>query len=269
MRNIGFIVDVKDGRDEAYIRKWAEFAHQQDIDGLELLFNEPDHPVFDADMIKRAIAGTGVEILACGYWRLNTTDPDPATREVVRARMFSFIDMAAAIGSKIAFFSAGCVEEGNTDKNIEGLREELAMYNAYAAAKNVTIANYMGHGENFIKSYDILKRVCEEVPQFNIKADPVGMIRNLHADPYEVVRDFGDRIVHFHVKDVLHVGDREFETMVGMGDITWSTLFGLLYYHGYNGAVVIEPHGPRYGKEPYRADAILMAKKHIEQFMFR
>jgi sugar phosphate isomerase/epimerase len=271
VKKIGFIVEMKDCPDSASLRSWAELARQQGIDGLELLFNTKVGVRFDAALIREALAGTGVEVCACGLWWLNTIDPDPAVRAKNRETMHAFLDMAHEIGCKIAFFNCGEYRPGDTDENIRQLRGELQHYKEYAGAYGITIANYLGHGGNFINSRDILRRALEEIPELNLKLDPVGIIRNMKDDPIEIIKLFGNRLVHFHVKDILRYGSDgfEIEPAVGMGDLRWNAIFALLYHHGYEGYVVIEPHGPLFSVPENRWKHIMLSKRHIEQFMLR
>ena len=38
MKKLGFIVEMKDCKDAADLRRWVDLAQQQGIDGVELLF---------------------------------------------------------------------------------------------------------------------------------------------------------------------------------------------------------------------------------------
>ena len=101
--------------------------------------------------------------------------------------------------------------------------------------------------------------------------EDVGIMRNMKADPYEIIKEFGGKIVHFHAKDIFRYGDDNFEIepIVGMGDLRWNVMLGMLYHHGYDGYIVIEPHGPIWAKPENRWKAVVLGKRHIEQFMVR
>lgn len=51
----------------------------------------------------------------------------------------------------------------------------------------------------------------KEVPEFNIKLDPVGIMRNMKDDPYEIMKRYANRIAHFHAKDIFRYGDNGWE----------------------------------------------------------
>ncbi len=139
--------------------------------------------------------------------------------------------------------------------------------NQFATGKGIQLGIYVGHPGNFVHSKRVLGWIYEQMPEVGFKLDPVGIIRNLKADPYEIIKDYGDRIIHFHAKDILHMGGFEIEPPVGMGDLAWNKIIALLYHHNYQGYVCIEPHGPMWSKKEYQAKHIILSKQHLEQFV--
>jgi sugar phosphate isomerase/epimerase len=114
-----------------------------------------------------------------------------------------------------------------------------------------------------------LDEACRRVPKLGLKLDPVGIIRNLKADPYNVVYRHGDRVVHFHVKDILRLPDAEIEPPPGMGELDWGRLLGILYERGYDGYVCDEPHCRFWGRpDDRRRLHIKLTFRHLEQFLF-
>lgn len=271
MNKIGFIVEMKDCQTPQALRRWVDLAQQQNIDGVELLFNAKCGLDFSVQKIKPAFENTPVEVAACGLWWLNTISPIKEERDEVRAYMLEFLDMVHDIGCKTAFFNTGEFACGDTEKNISEFKKEYRFYKEYADARGITIACYLGHGGNFVRSREILAKLCNEMPEFNLKLDPVGIMRNMKDDPYEIIKLFGNRLVHFHVKDIFRYGTDgfEIEPCVGMGDLRWNVIFGMLYHHGYDGYIVIEPHGDLWSLPENRWKHIVLSKKHIEQFMLR
>ncbi len=270
MRKLAFIVDMKKCYGNDTLKKWVLFAQQQGIDGIELLFNAQDKYEFDADFINKAFEGSGVEVAACGFWRLNTLDPDPTVRATNRDITFKFLEMVKNIGCKNAFFNVGEAEKDNDEKNLSEFQKEYPQYKKYAEELGLSLSNYLGHPGNFINSRELLKKVVDTVPGFRIKLDPVGVMRNMKDDPYDILRMYGDKVVHFHVKDIFRYNDGfEIEPAIGMGDLKWNVIFGMLYHFNYEGYVVIEPHGPKWGSEEFMWKGIVLAKRHVEQFMLR
>lgn len=270
MKKIGFIVDMLEIHQASDLRQWAEFAVENGIDGLEIMYDYRENPVFDAKMINEAIAGLPVEICACGLWWANTQAEGEEGEKIART-MEEFLQMTHDVGCRMAFFNAGEFEAGNTFANVERLKVQYKHYYDLAKELGITVSTYIGHGGNFINRRNILSRVLEEIPEYNLKLDPVGIMRNLKDDPYEIIKLYGNRCVHFHVKDITRYGcdGFEIEPPVGLGDLRWNMIFGLLYHHDYHGYIVIEPHGPKFGKTENKKTHILLSKKHIEQFMVR
>lgn len=125
MKKLGFIVEMKDCKDAADLRRWVDLAQQQGIDGVELLFNSKCGVDFTLDKIKPAFENTPVEPAACGLWWLNTISPDPDERAAVRRTMLEFLDMAEAIGCRMAFFNTGEYDPEDPDKNIAEFKKNI------------------------------------------------------------------------------------------------------------------------------------------------
>ena len=271
MKKLGFIVEMKDCKDAADLRRWVDLAQQQGIDGVELLFNSKCGVDFSLDKIKPAFENTPVEPAACGLWWLNTISPDPDERAAVRRTMLEFLDMAEAIGCRMAFFNTGEYDPEDPDKNIAEFKKEYLYYKDIADKKGSKLACYLGHGGNFVHSRGILDKLLKEVPEFNIKLDPVGIMRNMKDDPYEIMKRYANRIAHFHAKDIFRYGDDgwEIEPIVGMGQLKWNVMLGMLWNVGYDGYIIIEPHGDVWAEPENRWKHIVLAKRHLEQYMIR
>ncbi len=262
---LGFIVPA-----ESDLKVQFQFAMQQGIEYVELQFNQLRCMNFDTQRIFDAMEGTNVKVGACGLWELNTLSDDEKTFEENKKTVFEFFDMVAAIGSPVAFINAGTYKENDTDANVAKLKEAYPQYKKYATDKGLKLAFYLGHKGNFINSRDILARVISEIPDFPLKIDPVGLMRNVKDDPYYVVSQYAKNIVHFHAKDIYQIPDIgfEIEPPVGLGQKKWNVLLGMLYDVGYTGCVIIEPHGPNYMMESYgRFKHVVLSKRHLEQFI--
>ncbi|MDL2233995.1 sugar phosphate isomerase/epimerase [Ruminococcaceae bacterium OttesenSCG-928-L11] len=262
---LGFIVNA-----DSDLRDSVNFAVEQKIGFMELQFDwkEDAPPNLDAGRIRDALRGTTVGIAACGLWWLNTMSADKAEFERNDKIVREFIDMTAAVGGRVVFLNAGEYKADDTDANIAKLKETWPRYRDYATQKGLIIACYLSHKGNFINSPEILERVLREIPDFNIKVDPVGVIRNMKADPYEVIQRFGHRIVHFHMKDIYKgVDGFEIEPPVGMGQLRWNEIMGMLYHHAYNGFIIIEPHAAMWGVGENRFRHVVLSKQYIEGFL--
>ncbi len=109
-------------------------------------------------------------------------------------------------------------------------------------------------GKNLATTPAIWRRMFEDIPgtSFGLNYDPSHMIWQ-HMDPIQPLRDFADRIVHVHAKDVRIDRDRldqvgimappnEYHTpkLPGLGQVDWGQFFSVLGDSGYDGPVCVE-----------------------------
>ena len=225
--------------------------------------------IMAAEQCVRLVEGKQVVVLPTktipqGISALMVMDPEAEVEDNRAA-------MAEAIGCRMAFFNTGEYDPEDPDKNIAEFKKEYLYYKDIADKKGIKLACYLGHGGNFVHSREILDKLLKEVPEFNIKLDPVGIMRNMKDDPYEIMKRYANRIAHFHAKDIFRYGDDgwEIEPIVGMGQLKWNVMLGMLWNVGYDGYIIIEPHGDVWAEPENRWKHIVLAKRHLEQYMIR
>ncbi len=248
----------------------VRFAVDNKLDGIEILynkFNESDRDT--ADSMKKTLADNGLEACAFGLWRINFLDPDPATREANLKQLELCIDHAADVGCEIVYTGTGVLEEKNDEANVAEYLKVFPAMIAHAEAKGVKLGHYLGHEGSMIHRMAVWEMIKDEVPAVGLKLDPMGLVRNLEEDPVEVLYKYGDRLLHFHIKDRLDVADTWIQPTVGQGDLQWGKMMGMLYLHGYDAWISVEPHGPIWGKGSNRYRGIQLATKYIQLFMVR
>ena len=249
------------------ITYWLQWADDHGIEGVELVYASHDAPTsyeFKPDEIKTALEGKKVKVCATTMFWINSLAKD--SEERARAREFNenVIKTASAIGCPYAILGTGCYEPKNLEKNIEEFRKEHEYLVKLGESMDVQIAYHIGHNPTIADSMDAMRVLMREFPDLKLKLDPVGIIRNLKADPYYGMQILGPRMVHMHIKDVLRLPDGEIEPPVGLGEIKWNNIMAILYEQGYDGYLAIEPHGPKWGKIENYATYITLAKRHIE-----
>ena len=109
------------------IAYWTQWADDNGIDGIELLYSSHDLPVpyeFKPEEIKRALEGKRVKICATTMFWINTISKDPEERKQARELNENTIKTASAIGCPYAVLGTGCYEPKNLEKNIEEFRKE-------------------------------------------------------------------------------------------------------------------------------------------------
>jgi sugar phosphate isomerase/epimerase len=109
-------------------------------------------------------------------------------------------------------------------------------------------------GKNLAVSPAIWRRMFEEIPSshFGLNYDPSHMVWQ-RMDYLKPLREFRDRLVHVHAKDVrvdverldevgilAHPSAYHTPKLPGLGDVDWGRFFGVLGDVGYRGPVVVE-----------------------------
>jgi len=245
------------------------FAVANGFSGIEILyhnfFSEKDEQGREEQ--KALMKRNALEVCAIGLWRINTIDPDSQKRKENIAAIKRFIDHAEFLECPVAYTGAGLFKEGDDEANLKEFLEVFPEIVDYAERKGIKVALYMGHHPNFVNNTEIWDRVSEAIPKLGMKLDPVGIIRNMKADYLDVLKRYGHKVYHFHIKDILRLGDFEIEPTVGMGEIEWGKIFGILYHYRYDGYISIEPHGPDWGKPENRYLGLKLSKRFVDTFI--
>ena len=254
---VSFIVPPGADRNEA-----AAFAAGEGIEGLELMYHAPTADEFaDAGEVCGLCERWGVRISAVGVWHLGLTDPaDSGSRAVLEAAL----NYAGEVGAECFFTGAG---EPASDDPVGALAQVWPHWEEAAFAEAMDVAVYLGHRGSFLGSEALIAAAIEHIPTLGLKLDPIGIIRNVKADPYDFLYRFGANCAFFHVKDRLVLADGEIEPPPGLGELQWGRMFGILHQHGYDGWVSIEPHGKFWNDPANRWRYIRLANRHVRQFM--
>ena len=109
-------------------------------------------------------------------------------------------------------------------------------------------------GKNLATTPAIWRRMFDEIPSLNfgLNYDPSHMIWQ-HMDYLKPIREFADRLVHVHAKDVridrykldevgilAHPNQYHTPKLPGLGDVNWGQFFSTLGDVGYRGPVCVE-----------------------------
>lgn len=246
---------------------WAKVADALGIDGIDYTFATKEEYDFDAERINALLKNRRVGFCAVSMFHVNTIDRDPEQRAWARKQNERLIQFAADTKAPIAVIDPGRVEGASLEENIAAFQKEFEHYKAFSQARGVEMTYYLGHDPNFIKSDEALGRVLDAIPEMHIKVDPVGVMRNMHEDPYKIVSRYAARINHFHCKDIIRKENYEIEPPVGLGDLQWNELIAMLYEVDYDGYLVIEPHGPKWKNEEKMGDYIRLSQRHLAQYI--
>ena len=238
------------GQDE---RRYAGVTH---VDVTE--FSEKD-----AARVRDVASAAGVEISGLGYY------PNPLAADPDEARLYvdhikRVITASAVLGIHQMNTFVGRDPSLSVADNWPRFLATWRPLVQFAADQGVRIGiencpmiftdDEWPGGKNLATTPAIWRRMFEAIPgqSFGLNYDPSHMIWQ-HMDPIQPLRDFADRIVHVHAKDVRIDRDRldqvgimappnEYHTpkLPGLGDVDWGQFFSVLGDSGYDGPVCVE-----------------------------
>ncbi len=137
-------------------------------------------------------------------------------------------------------------------------------------------------GKNLATSPAIWRRMFEEIPSLSLglNYDPSHMIWQ-HMDYLKPLREFADRLVHIHAKDVridrdkldqvgimAHPNLYHTPKLPGLGDVNWNQFFSVLTDVGYRGPVCVEVEDRAYeGSLELRKESLKQSATYLRQFV--
>ncbi len=217
----------------------------------------------DAGLVRDTLERHGLRISSLAYYP-NNLHPDPAQRRAANAHLRRVIDAAAKLGVPTVGTFVGRDKTKNLPDNFRKFRRVWPRLIAYAESKGVRVAI-----ENcpMIFSYDewpggtnlaSTPAAWDEMfsllpsPSFGLNLDPSHLVW-LMIDYERVVRDYADRILHVHAKDLEIDRDGLYRNgtislgmgwqvprLPGLGEVDWGRFLGQLYRVGYDGVVSVE-----------------------------
>jgi sugar phosphate isomerase/epimerase len=221
-----------------------------------------------ADDIGALCAKYGVSISALGYYS-NPLAADTAEAERAQVHLRKVIDAAPLLGLSIVNSFVGAHTKLPLDENMQRFTDVWPDLVRYAEDKGVTIGiencpmlfpKFWPFGMNLARTPAIWRRMFEVIPSrnFGLNYDPSHLVMQL-IDPIAPIREFGERIVHTHAKDMRidrdrlqDVGSLELPLtratakLPGLGDVNWGQWVGALADAHYNGAVCVEVEDEAY-----------------------
>jgi sugar phosphate isomerase/epimerase len=231
----------------------------------------------------------GVGFSALGYYP-NPLVADAAEREVYATHLRRVIDASALLDVGLVTTFVGRDHEKSIDENLALFAEVWPPLVAYAEEQGVKIAiencpmlfsgDEWPGGKNLAVSPTIWRRMFEVIPSesFGLNFDPSHLVWQ-GIDYARAIREFGDRLLHVHVKDERVSVDGLYEhgilglgwhdpKLPGLGDVDWSAFFAALTDVGYRGPVVIEveDRSYEYGRDG-RERALRQSLRYIEPFI--
>ncbi len=217
----------------------------------------------DAGRVRDTLERHGLEISSLAYYP-NNLHPDPAQRRAAHAHLRRVIDAAAALGVPTVGTFVGRDQTRTLPDNFREFKRVWPRLVAYAESKGVRIAiencpmifsyDEWPGGTNLAATPAAWDEMFSLVPSasFGLNLDPSHLVW-LMIDYERVVRDYADRILHVHAKDLEIDRDGLYRNgtislgmgwqvprLPGLGEVDWGRFLGQLYRVGYDGVVSVE-----------------------------
>ncbi|WP_105620054.1 sugar phosphate isomerase/epimerase family protein [Vallitalea okinawensis] len=213
---------------------FLEFTINQNIDVDDFMDTLPN--------LKKWIDKYEIGIGSIGRWGTDRIDEEGNCIEAELEKSYQLIDACHELDCPV--FVCGCnyIKTLTYKKNCEGAINYFQKLIEYGKKKNVKIATNNCRWNNFIHGPQAWQIVHMELEELGIKYDPSHCYYS-DGDYLAEIRDWGHRILHFHLKGALKIqGKRYDDPPAGMGQIDWRSVMATLYAVGYDKGLSIEPH---------------------------
>ncbi len=242
-------------------RKYAGVTHV-DVDGFTKARAEETHAL---------CARHRVWLSALGYYP-NPLDPDPKVAKVAVDHLKKVIQAAALLGLKTVNTFVGRDWTKSVDGNWPRFLKTWRPLIRFAEDHDIQIgiencpmsftADEWPGGKNLMTTPVIWRRAFSDIPSkhFGLNYDPSHFVLQ-QMDPASPLREFQDKIFHFHAKDVKMRRDRMNEVGVfahplewhqprlpGYGEMEWGRFMSALMETRYRGPVCIEVEDDTFGR---------------------
>ena len=210
-------------------------------------------------------------ISALGYYP-NPLDPDPKVAKVAVDHLKKVIQAAALLGLKTVNTFVGRDWTKSVDGNWPRFLKTWRPLIRFAEDHDIQIgiencpmsftADEWPGGKNLMTTPVIWRRAFSDIPSkhFGLNYDPSHFVLQ-QMDPASPLREFQDKIFHFHAKDVKMRRDRMNEVGVfahplewhqprlpGYGEMEWGRFMSALMETRYRGPVCIEVEDDTFGR---------------------
>lgn len=243
-----------------------------------------------ADEIVAELADSGITASALGYYP-NNLDPDPETRAAVNAHTIAVIQSAALMKVPVVSTFIGADRRLNQDENyamaldvfrpIMNAADDCGVKIAIEHCPMIFSNDEWPGGKNVAYNPRIWRRMFEDFgPGIGLNLDPSHLLWQM-IDAERVIREFGSRIWHVHVKDleidreglydngILSLGmGWQIPRLPGLGEVDWGRFVAALYRVGYRGVLCVEHEDRDFeGSLDLIKDGFLLARSTIRRYL--
>lgn len=244
-----------------------------------------------AQEIQALVATYGVQISGLGYYP-NPLVADPAARGAYVDHIRELIKASALLEVNVANTFIGRDQTRSLEANLQEFAQVWPDIIRLAETLDVKVGiencpmlfteDEWPGGQNLAFSPAVWRRMFEIIPSphFGLNFDPSHLVWQ-QMDYAAAIRNFADRFVHVHAKDVRvdkHRLDEvgilatplEYHTpkLPGLGQVDWGLFYSVLTDAGYDGPVCIEVEDRAYeGSLARRKQSVDQAGRFLRQFM--
>lgn len=222
-----------------------QLAANKGLEFLEFCINvmdDVDQFTDKVDQLKAWGQRYGVGVQSVGRWGSDRIGPDGSLVEDELQKSYRLIDAAQALGCEN--FVCGCnyVDKLSFYDNCSAAIRYFSTLIQYGADKGVKISAYNCHWNNFVHDHAAWTAILDQLPALGIKFDP-SHSRYAARDYLKEMKDWGHRFNHVHIKGSLIIDGQRFDDPpAGLDQTDWGSFVAVLYAHGYQGGLSIEPH---------------------------
>ncbi len=201
-----------------------------------------------AVQLRRAAQLADVSVASTGIWGVPTLGAEGILPGPY-AKAIQLIEAAAQIECPIVVIGVNRVEGLEFAANCELAASFYEQLIEYAGKYGVRIASGNCAWHNFNVEPAVWSRIHGKLPELGIKYDP-SHARYAGRDYLQELRDWGDRVCHFHLKGSLIIGGERYDDPpAGLDQTDWPSVMAVLYSKGYKGGLSIEPHSNNWDRE--------------------
>ncbi len=245
------------------------FAEEHELASIEINIHQaPSEYAKDQEAIHERLHKHGIELRAVGIWGRNFISDTGEERRHATEELLEAMDFAKFLGATVLMVGGGQLEDAPLEEKLKRLMPQVPAWLGAAKERGLKLAFYNCHWTNFVYEPAAWEPILGKYddPDLGIKFDPSHPYHD-GRDYLKQAADFGHKFLHVHAKDVLTAGGEVVdEPPAGLGDIEWGRLIGILYKHGYDGHISIEPHSRAWTGDRVYA-CILLAQRHLQQFL--
>ena len=262
-------------------RRYAGVTHI-DVQGLD------DRRV---DEIKALQERHGVVISSLGYYP-NPLGGDAGERQIATDHLHHLIEASARLGINTVTTFVGRDKTRTIEDQWDDFLRTWRPLVAAAEDKGVRIgiencpmrftADEWPGGNNLAVNAAVWERMWHDIPSsaWGLNYDPSHLVL-MHMDYTRPIRDYPNRLVHMHAKDLridresldrhgvfAHPAAWHTPKIPGLGDVDWSRFFSYLTDAGYDGPVCVEVEDRAFeGSDELRLRSLQQSHDYLRQFI--